>query len=106
MYNLCADPDLGLRRVAVQKIPCACKACRHQFNQAWDPNVEATEQRRYASSTACILWEIFEGLNDWNIIQFLPGNDNNKEEIQTIHRIVLDAKAESLCVEVDNVGAF
>jgi hypothetical protein len=26
--------------------------------------------------------------------------------MQTIHRIVLDAKAKSLCVEVDNVAAF
>jgi hypothetical protein len=106
MYNLRADPDLGLGRVAVRRIPCACEACRHQFNQEWDPNVEASLQRRYASSVTCILWEIFEGLNDWNIVQLLPGNDNDEEEIQTIHRIVLDAKAESLCVEVDNVGAF
>jgi hypothetical protein len=106
MYNLRADPDLGFGRVAVQRIPCACEACLHQFNQEWDPNVEVSLQRRYASSTACILWEIFEGLNDWNIVQLLPGNDNDKEEIQTIHRIVLDTKAKSLCVEVDNVGAF
>jgi hypothetical protein len=39
-------------------------------------------------------------------VQLLPGNNNEKEEIQTIHWIVLDAKAESLCVQVDNVGAF
>jgi hypothetical protein len=38
------------------------------------------------------LWEIFEGLNDWNIVQLLPGKDNDDEEIQTIHKIVLDAK--------------
>jgi hypothetical protein len=93
-------------RVAIQRIPCTCEACRHQFNQEWDPNVEALEQKGYASSTACILWEIFEGLNDWNIVQLLPGNNNDEEEIQTIHQIVLDAKAESLCVEKDNVGAF
>jgi hypothetical protein len=106
MYNLRADPDLGLGRVAVRRIPCACEACRHQFNQDWDPNVEAAEQKRYASSTTCILWEIFEGLNDWNIVQLLPGNDNDEEEIQTIHQIVLDAKADSLCVEENSVGAF
>jgi hypothetical protein len=41
------------------------------------------------------LWEIFEGLNDWNIVQLLPGKDNDDEEIQTIHKKVLDAKVES-----------
>jgi hypothetical protein len=52
------------------------------------------------------LWEIFEGLNDWNIVQLTPGTDNDEDEIQTIHRIVLDAKIDSLGVEEKNVGAF
>ena len=106
MCNRRADPDLGLGRVAVRRIPCACEACRSQFNQDWEPNVDATEQKRYASSTTCILWDIFEGLNDWNIVQLVPGFDNDEEEIQTIHRIVLDARIESLNVEEQNVGAF
>ena len=59
-----------------------------------------------ASSITCLLWGIFEGLNDWNIVQLLPGKDNNDGEIQTIHRIVLDAKIESLCVEEDKIGAL
>ena len=106
MYNIRADPDLGLGRVAVRRIPCACEACRHQLMQDWDPNVEAEEQNRYVRSTTCLLWGIFEGLNVWNIVQLLPGKDNDDEEIQTIHRIVLDAKIESLCVEEDKIGAF
>jgi hypothetical protein len=106
MYNIRADPDLGLGRVALRRIPCACEACRHQLMQEWDPNVEASDQNRYSSSTTCILWDIFEGLNDWNIVQLVPGKDNDDEEILTIHKIVLDAKVESLCVQEDNVGAF
>jgi hypothetical protein len=74
--------------------------------QDWDPNVEAEEQNRYVSSTKCLLWGIFEGLNDWNIVQLLPEKDNDDKEIQTIHRIVLDAKIKSLCVEEDKIGAF
>jgi hypothetical protein len=97
MYNLWADPDLGLGRVSVRRICCACEACRHQSKLNWDSNVEASEQRRYLSSTACALWDIFEGLNDWHIVQLVPGKDNDGEEIQTIHRIVLDAKVKSLC---------
>jgi hypothetical protein len=54
----------------------------------------------------CLLWGIFEGLNDWNIVQLLPGKDNDDGEIQTIHQMVLEAKIESLCVEEDMIGAF
>jgi hypothetical protein len=106
VYNICADPDLGLGRVAVRRILCACEACHKQLMQEWDPNVEAKEQDRYSSCTTCILWEIFEGLNDWNIVQLLPGKDNDDEEIQTIHKMVLDAKVESLRVEEGKIGAF
>ena len=68
--------------------------------------MDAVKQKRYLSSTTCSLWPIFEGLNDWNIVQLLPGKDNDDEDIQTIHRIVLDAKTESLCVQEEKVGAF
>jgi hypothetical protein len=74
--------------------------------QERDANFQAKEQNRYSSSTACIFWEIFEGLNDWNIVQLLPGKDNDDAEIQTIHKIVLDAKVESLHVEEGKIGAF
>jgi hypothetical protein len=106
MYNIRADPDLGLGRVAVRRIPCACEDCRDQLMQEWEPNVEASKQSRYASSTTCDLWEIFEGLNDWNIVQLMPRDDNDEDEIEIIHRIVLDAKVESLSVLAGKNGAF
>jgi hypothetical protein len=72
--------------------------------QEWDPKVVESEQKCYSRSTTCILWEIFEGLNDWNIVQLLPGKHNDDEEIQTIHRIVLDAKIKLLCVQEEKMG--
>jgi hypothetical protein len=106
MYNIRADPDLGLGRVAVRRIPCACEDCRLQLMQAWEPNVEASHQARYSSSTTCDLWEIFEGLNDWNIVQLVPREDNDEDEMEIIHRIVLDAKVDLLCVREGENGAF
>jgi hypothetical protein len=97
---------LGLGKDAVQSILCACESCLDQFNQVWDPNVEVLKQKCYKSSTICILWEIFEGLNNWNIVQLIPGSNNDEDKSQTMHQIVLDAKFESLGVEEKNVGAF
>jgi hypothetical protein len=52
------------------------------------------------------LWGIFEGLNDWNIVQLVPQHDNDEEEMKIIHRIVLDAKVRSLRVLDGEIGAF
>jgi hypothetical protein len=70
--------------------------------QTWrHPNKNATGVAQHAS------WDIFEGLvNDWNIVQLVPGKDNDNKEIQSIHRIVLDAKIELLCVQEEKIGAF
>ena len=106
MYNIRADPDLGLGKVAVRRIPCACEECRLQLTQEWEPNIEASKQSRYSSSTTCDLWDIFEGLNDWSIVQLVAREDNDEDEIEIIHRIVLDAKVDSLCVQEGKVGSF
>jgi hypothetical protein len=62
--------------------------------QPWEPNVEASKQSHYSSSTTCDLWGIFEGRNDWNIVQLVPPHDNDEKEIEIFHRIVLDAEVE------------
>jgi hypothetical protein len=59
-----------------------------------------------SSSTTCNLWEIFEGLNDWNIVELAPQEDDYEDEIEIVHRTVLDTKVESLCVLEGKVGAF
>jgi hypothetical protein len=71
----------------------------------YDEKVEASKQSRCASSTTCDLWEIFEGLNDWNIVQLMPRDDNDEDKIEIIHRIVLDANVESLSVLAAKNGA-
>jgi hypothetical protein len=54
--------------------------------QAWEPNVEALvealKHSRYSISTRCDLWEIFENLNNWNIIHLMPWDDNNEDKVK------------------------
>jgi hypothetical protein len=46
-YNLRTDPDVGVGRAMVRRIPCSCQACRNQLSSPWKPGVEPTEQDRY-----------------------------------------------------------
>jgi hypothetical protein len=38
-YNFRTDPDLGVGKVAVRRIPCPCTSCKDQLGKAWKANV-------------------------------------------------------------------
>ena len=54
MYNIRCDPDLGLGKAAVRRIPCACLFCIEQPNLPWDKKKEDTNQRRYGINKQCL----------------------------------------------------
>ena len=62
MYNFRADPKLGLGRIAIRRIPCACAACRLQLVLPWVDNKPAEEQPQFKMNAACFFWEIFWGV--------------------------------------------
>ena len=35
MYNFRTDPDLGIGKIAIRRIPCACDGCLDQLNSVW-----------------------------------------------------------------------
>ena len=35
MYNFTCDPDLGMRKAACRRMPCACLACLEILNTPW-----------------------------------------------------------------------
>ena len=86
MYNIRCDPDLGVGKAAVRRIPCACLFCIEQLNLPWDKNKEDTNQRRYGINKECLNWNIFEGLNDWNIITLVT-QTKNKTLIKRMRRL-------------------
>ena len=81
-YNIRADPDLGLGKIALRRIPCACRGCRDQLAKPWQPNVAQSEQPRYKTGN-CDLAPIFAGgLNDWHItdVRQVTGEDDGEQE--------------------------
>jgi hypothetical protein len=109
MYNLRADPDLGLGRIALRRIPCACSKCTEQTNKPWALNVKPELQPRYSQNKECKMWPIFHGLNDWRIIKVKPATKGDHEEdLHTTQDIVLESLVKAMMGEVKegNVGAF
>jgi hypothetical protein len=108
MYNLRAEPDLGLKHVAVRRIPCGCDACVEQLKQPWLPGIKKEEQLRYARNELCALWPVFEGCNDWLIVVLVPKADADEEEIEEAQAVALHGLATRMSEKVQhgNYGAF
>jgi hypothetical protein len=109
MYNLRADPDLGVGRIALRRIPCACSKCTEQTNKPWALNVKLELQPRYSQNTECEMGPIFHGLNDWRIIEVKPATkEDHEEDFHAAQDIVLESLVKAMTGEVKegNVGAF
>jgi hypothetical protein len=108
MYNFHANPDLGMRAVAAQRIPCACMACIEQLQRDWLPGNPAETQPRYSRNTQCKWFGIFDGLNDWKIITLKPRADADEDKLEEAHAYALNGieTMNSEKVETGNHGAF
>ena len=51
-YNIRCDPDLGVGRAAIRRIPCCCDSCMESFQSTWIPGTEVEEQPRYMENKA------------------------------------------------------
>jgi hypothetical protein len=49
-YNICTDPDLGIRWAAVRRVACRCGLCKAQLKMQWVPRVDRRAQPRYAQT--------------------------------------------------------
>ena len=68
MYNIRTDPELGIRRAAIRRIPCACKPCIDQLKIPWNYDVDEFHQPRYDQNVQCKNWNRFLGTNDWQVV--------------------------------------
>jgi hypothetical protein len=112
-YNIRADPDLGIGKIAVRRIPCACNGCIAQLDMLWVPGVKPAEQGRYATSKTCHWRSIFiqndeAGLNDWVIADLVPKKESCEEEEEGAYMIYLESLAEEAKKEIraGKTGAF
>jgi hypothetical protein len=109
MYNLPADLDIGLIRIALRRIPCACSKCIEQTNKPWALNVKQELQPRYSQNSEREMWPIFHGLNDWRIVQVKPATKGDHEEdLHAAQDVVLESLVKAMMGEVKegNIGAF
>ena len=107
-YNLRTDPQLGVGRAALRRVPCACNACVRQLQLPWSASVPADEQPRYAQNRDCQWWKNFHGLNDWVIVSVVPAKDTDPEEEEEGLIFVLEGVETRMSeqVQVGNKGAF
>jgi hypothetical protein len=105
MCNLRVDPSLGAGRAALRRIPCLCQGCLSQLKLPWQHGVAAKKQARCKSSTACKWQGIFLGLNDWNMVNLLPTNKSDLEEIEDTQAVALSGITTMMAERV-NVGSF
>jgi hypothetical protein len=112
-YNIRADPDLGIGKIALRRIPCACNGCIQQLEELWVPGAKPTEQARYATSKNCHWRSIFyendeKGLNDWVIADLVPKKESSVEEEEEAYMVYLDSLAEEAKREIraGKTGAF
>ena len=46
MYNIRCDPDIGIGKVSLRRIPCACSFCIEKSEFSWDNNKEDSNYKR------------------------------------------------------------
>ena len=108
-YNFRADPKLSLGQIAARRIPCACQACIQQFKEPWVPNKVFETQPRYkGGNTQCVYWPIFQGLNDWVLIDIVDKQtgDNLNENAIVENALVCNTMHVANEVAVDGYGAL
>jgi hypothetical protein len=106
-YNMRTDPDLGVGFAAIRRIPCACDVCYNQLNEPWIPTKTPKEQPRYKQNKDCEMWDVFEGHNDWEIVEIRPGENTPNEDMEEVYATVLESIADVMASEIEEnkIGA-
>lgn len=101
MYNIRADPELGVSKIAIRRIPCACSGCLDRLKLPID-------ERYIGTCTECKYYPVFLGTNDWKTIELQPKDGCPEKELEEAKTIVLDAMTESTAreIEIGQIGAF
>jgi len=108
-YHICACPELGLGKVAVRRIPCACDTCVSQLASPWDKKLDAANQARFATPVGCKYSDVLGNLNEWKIVELLPAkNSYDPNDLGEIFDSALDEWSTAAMeeIEVGNMGAY
>ena len=59
-----------------------CRSCIDQLKLPWDNAKDKKDQPRYLLNQNCIMWKMFEGLNDWRIVETSAMSNNGRDSKQ------------------------
>jgi len=117
LYHIRCDPDLGLGKCAMRRIPCACRACRTALAQVWQSNIPVENQPRYCGTVVdCKYASILGHYNKWYIVDLciMPTPQNTSTQVEPVDPIeevqesILNDMSEMFAesIEISNYGAF
>jgi hypothetical protein len=73
--------------------------------KAWVDNLPPKEQPNYKSSPDCVFWGIFElALNDWQLIELVPGKENDSDDNIEVHKLVIKSWVETAEQQIKRVS--
>ena len=91
-YNFRFDCRIGTGKCAARRIPCLCTSCKEQLQKPWNQLLPACKQDMFAENKNCKYWDLFQGLNNWRILDLVDkeGADNvdDKFKQQIIHNYI------------------
>ena len=102
LHDIVADPDLGVGKVALRRIPCACDSCREQQKKKWISGTDPTDQPRCTRNENCECWPIFEGSNDCEIVGPETKIDTDEDEIEETKEEVLAGIASCMSMAISH----
>ena len=88
MYNFRADHDLGIGKIAIKGIPCACDGYLDQLNSVWKERTIDGERPRYKTSLKCELNNIFECINEWRITNLITSKNDEEHDDELTKKIM------------------
>ena len=59
MYISRSNPDLGIEKIAIRKIPYVCNSCLEQLDSVLKTETIDEQKRRYKTSNKCKMNTIF-----------------------------------------------
>ena len=69
IYNFRSDSDMGIEKIVIRSIPCACNGYLEQLDSVWKTGTIDKKQGRYKTSDRCEMKAIFDGLNNCQVVK-------------------------------------
>ena len=88
MHNFRVDSDMGIGKIAIRRLPCACDGRLKQFNSVWETRIIDKEEKRYITSDRCELNNFFESLNDRRVFNLETSMNNEIDDHGLVKEIL------------------